>query len=73
MGIENEVASQGFNWFALMCALIVFFVIFLLARKQVNKNNNDYDLSDYANLKIGLIFGSFLISAAIYFLIDFIQ
>ncbi|WP_323585313.1 hypothetical protein [Aliarcobacter butzleri] len=65
MYIEKEVIEQGFNWFALIIAIIFFLVI---TRPSVIKQFKREDRS-----KIPIYIVSLLLSSSIYFLIDNIQ
>lgn len=65
MGVEKEIIEHGFNWFALIIAIIFFLVI---TRPSIIKKVDKEERS-----KTTIYIVSFLLSSGIYFLIDFVQ
>lgn len=65
MGIEKEAIEHGFNWFALIIAIIFFLII---SRPSVVKQAEKEDRS---KTKIYVV--SLLLSSGIYFLINLMK
>ncbi len=67
MGIEKEIVENGFNWFAFICALVVF--LLTLSLIQENKKG----INDTAEKVIAFFIVPSLFGTAIYFLLNSIQ
>jgi len=67
MVVENEVISQGFNMFAFICAIIVFFMVLLLIKKIGR------DFKDTTEKVIALFVVPSLFGTVIYFIVNSMQ